>query len=167
MQGKCITAVLITSVLFTCINDTNPSSENKLMVISDQTILGNWIGANTKPKTCVDSSGNTAKGTVIFECQYTIYQDSITTSRNKILSTNCDLFSLDYDDLPTHTDPSFIKSFWELLNDSLYIYSEKLEHGVYDTSLIRIIKLIPYSSNKIIFKTDAYSDICRKYELSE
>jgi hypothetical protein len=162
MQNMAIIALLLASALFTCTSDTNPPYDNTVIPISDQTIIGNWIGENTKSITCLNASGNREKGTAIIECQYTLYKDSITFSRNKIVRTSC-IGAIEDDDLPSRPDPYFIKSFWKLLNDSLYIYNERLKQGVYDTSLIELIKLLPFSSNKIIFKTDAYSDTCQKH----
>jgi hypothetical protein len=148
--------------LMTCTNNPNSSQDGQLMQITNQTIVGNWIGQNTIVIHCLGGEA----GTAIIECQYRIYTDSIVISRDKILSASCGVFEDTV--VPTHpriidsASYKLIKTFWKLQNDSLCVFNEERKLGVYDTVLINVINLIPYSSNKIIFKTSTYSDICQK-----
>jgi len=146
---------------FSCNNSVKSSN----MEITNQTIIGTWIGHNREYIDCLNSDGKKSMGLSTIECKYQIFQDSMSIKRNKILSSNCDSISPD-SLLDSTLSGHVLKSLWKLVNDTLFV-SDSIEvfSGNQTDTTMKVdftIKLTPYGFNKIIFNILGISDTCQK-----
>jgi hypothetical protein len=156
-KRKLAIPAIIALTLFYCHTDPVNNQSIPIITISNESILGNWTAQYPGISCNTDSTGSTCD-TLPYESTYDIWQDSIKICRYMPVLTKS--LPLGPCDLPVH---GLKETFWKLTNDSLYVYDEfDKGGGVYDTTLVDILFLIPYSSNQIIFKASSFSDTCRK-----